>query len=114
MSPWQCVRPPLPPCHAAAHWKRSKGVGMSITRVLAGVLGAVALITPAAAAQAAVPDKLAERYTREYRQAKQAGGDPGRHIVRDDVKTKRGVRDARPGELRRSIAVLERMQGPAV
>ena len=86
---------------------------MSTTRVLAGVLGAAALISPAAAAQAAVPDKLADRYSREYRHAKQAGGDPGRHIVRDDVRTKRGVREARVGEVERSIAVLERMQAPA-
>jgi hypothetical protein len=85
---------------------------MSITRVFAGVLGAVALISPAAA-QAAVPDKLAERYTREYRQAKQAGAEPGRHIVRDDVRTRRGVREARAGEVKRSIAVLERMQAHA-
>jgi hypothetical protein len=86
---------------------------MSTTRLLAGVLGAAALISPAAAAQAAVPDKLADKYKREYRQAKQAGGEPGRHIVRDDVRTKRGVRDARVGEVERSIAVLERMQAPA-
>ena len=86
---------------------------MSTTRVLAGVLGAAALISPAAAAQAAVPDKLADRYSREYRHAKQAGGDPGRHIVRDGVRTQRGVREARVGEVKHSIAVLERMQAPA-
>ena len=86
---------------------------MSTTRVLAGVLGAAALISPAAAAQAALPDKLAERYNREYREAKKAGGEPGRHIVRDDVRTKKGVREARVREVERSIGVLERMQGPA-
>jgi hypothetical protein len=85
---------------------------MSTTRMLAGVLGAIALISPAAA-HAAVPDKLKERYTREYRQAKQAGADPGRHIVRDDVRTEREVREPRAAEVRRSIAVLERMQAPA-
>ncbi len=85
---------------------------MSTTRMLAGVLGAVALISPAAA-HAAVPDKLEERYTREYRQAKEAGAEPGRHIVRDDVRTNRGVREPRAAEVRRSIAVLERMQAPA-
>ncbi|MET0687115.1 MAG: transglycosylase family protein [Solirubrobacteraceae bacterium] len=86
---------------------------MSTTRVLAGVLGAAALISPAAAAQAAVPDKLADTYNREYRQAKKAGGEPGRHIVRDDVRTKNGVREARAREVERSIGVLERMQAPA-
>jgi len=86
---------------------------MSTTRLLTGVLGAAALIAPAAAAQAAVPDELADRYSREYHHAKQAGSDPGRHIVRDDVRTQRGVREARVGEVKRSIAVLERMQAPA-
>jgi hypothetical protein len=86
---------------------------MSTTRVLAGVLGAAALVTPAAA-HGAVPDKLADRYEREYRQAEKAGGEPGRHILRDDVRRSGGgVRDARAGEVRRSIAVLERMQLPA-
>jgi hypothetical protein len=86
---------------------------MSITRVLAGVLGAAALVTPAAA-HGAVPDKLADRYQREYRKAKKAGGEPGRHILRDDVRKRGGgVREARPAEVRKSIAVLERMQLPA-
>jgi len=86
---------------------------MSTTRVIAGVLGAAALVTPAAA-HGAVPDKLADRYEREYRQAEKAGGEPGRHILRDDVRRKGGgVREARAGEVRRSIAVLERMQFPA-
>ena len=86
---------------------------MSTTRVLAGVLGAAALVTPAAAL-GAVPDKLADRYQREYRQAEQAGAEPGRHIIRDDVRKDGGrVREARAGEVRESIAVLERMQQPA-
>ena len=85
---------------------------MSTTRILAGVLGAVALVAPAAAA-AAVPDGLAERYAREYRQAEQAGGDPGRHIVRHGVREDGRRRDARRGEVRASIRVLERMQAPA-
>ena len=86
---------------------------MSTTRVLAGVLGAAALVTPAAA-HGAVPDNLADRYEREYRQAEKAGGEPGRHIIRDDVRGNGGrVREPRAGEVRESIAVLERMQLPA-
>jgi hypothetical protein len=86
---------------------------MSTTRVLAGVLGAAALVTPAAA-HGAVPDKLADRYQREYHQAEKAGAEPGRHIIRDDVRKRAGgLREARPGEVRESIAVLERMQRPA-
>ena len=85
---------------------------MSTTRMLAGVLGAAALVAPAAAA-AAVPDGLADRYAREYRQAEHAGGDPGRHIVRHGVREDGRRRDARRGEVRASIRVLERMQPSA-
>jgi hypothetical protein len=85
---------------------------MSTTRVLAGVLGAAALASPAAA-HGAVPDKLKETYNREYRQAKHAGGDPGRNIVRLGVRDDGRVRAARTPEVRKSIAVLERMQSPA-
>ena len=49
---------------------------MSTTRVLAGVLGAAALASPAAA-HGAVQDKLKETYNREYRDVKRVGGDPG-------------------------------------
>ena len=85
---------------------------MTANRLIAGALGAAVLALPAAAA-AAVPDDLADRYRREYKQAKRAGADPGRHIVRDDVRASGRLRDARVGEVRRSIAVLERMQAPA-
>jgi hypothetical protein len=85
---------------------------MSTTRVLAGVLGAVALASPAAA-HGAVPDKLKETYNHEYRQAKHAGGDPGRNIVRSGVRDDGRVRAARTHEVRKSIGVLERMQLPA-
>jgi len=85
---------------------------MSTTRVLAGVLGAAALASPAAA-HGAVPDQLKNTYQREYRQAKQAGGDPGRNIVRDGIRDHGRTRDARKGEVKQSIVVLERLQMPA-
>ena len=85
---------------------------MSTTRVLAGVLGAAALASPAAA-HGAVPDQLKNTYQREYRQAKQAGGDPGRNIVRDGIRDHGRTRDARKGEVKKSIVVLERLQMPA-
>ena len=85
---------------------------MSTTRVLAGVLGAAALVSPAAA-HGAVPDQLKDTYNREYRQAKLAGGDPGRNIVRHGVRDHGRARDASEAEVKRSIDVLERMQMPA-
>ena len=85
---------------------------MSTTRVLAGVLGAAALASPAAA-HGAVPDQLKDTYNREYRQARQAGGDPGRNIVRHGMRDHGRARDARKAEVQKSIDVLERMQMPA-
>ena len=85
---------------------------MSTTRVLAGVLGAAALASPAAA-HGAVQDKLKETYNREYRDAKHVGGDPGRNIVRDGIRDDGRTRDARKGEVKKSIGVLVRMQAPA-
>ena len=75
------------------------------------VVAAVAVmgIAPAAAIAQEPSQKLEREYNKAYAKAERQDADPGRNIAEDGVLEKGDVRDARAGELRRSLGVLERM-----
>ena len=68
-------------------------------------------LTPAAAVAAAPSQKLERQYQKAYAEAKRQGADPGRNILRDGIQLPGPDRNARAGEMRRSLGVLRRMTG---
>ena len=86
--------------------RRKVAAAVSASAILAGV--------PTAAHAAQPSEKLVRQYQTAYKKAAKAGAEPGRNIVRQDVLSKNGSRrEARRGELERSLRVLERMTAPA-
>jgi hypothetical protein len=85
-------------------------------RKVAAAVGASALLAgvPTAAHAQSPSEQLVKQYQQAYAKAKRQGADPGRNILRHDVLRKDGShREARRGEVRRSLGVLERMVAPA-
>lgn len=76
-------------------------------------IGATALLglVPTAAQAAPPSQKLERTYQKAYEKANRQGADPGRNIVEDGVEKARRDRPASAGELRRSLAILDRMTG---
>ena len=68
-------------------------------------------LTPAAAHAEAPSKKLERQYQEAYADAKRQGADPGRNILREGIQLPGADRNARAGELRRSLGVLRRMTG---
>ena len=81
---------------------------MSKPRIVAAAAAVMSLV-PTAAVAAAPGPKLERTYQQAYEKADRQGADPGRNIAEDGVQIADRDRDARSGELRRSIGVLRRM-----
>jgi len=82
------------------------------------LLAASALLAPALTASpaaAAAPFEREQRtYDRLYERVRDAGGSPGRHIVDDGIRPRRGAgRAARAHEVADAIHILRRMAGAA-
>jgi hypothetical protein len=84
---------------------------MFARRTVAAAVGAGALLAavPNAAHADRPGDRLERRYDRAYERAQKAGHEPGRDIVEHGVRAKGDVRPATAREVRRSLAVLDRM-----
>jgi hypothetical protein len=83
------------------------------TRRTVAAAAAVLGLAPAAALAQAPSQKLEREYAKAYEKADRDDADPGRDILSDGVLEDGRVRAARAGELRRSLAVLDRMVAPA-
>ncbi len=84
---------------------------MTARRHVAAAIGATAALAavPAAAHADKPGPELRKTYLKAYDEAQRTGAEPGRDIVRDDVRRRGGTRDASAREVRRSIGVLRRM-----
>lgn len=81
-------------------------------RTITATVGASALLVTPNTALAAEPSQgLRDGYDKIYDRVERLGGEPGRHLAHDGVRTSTGrIRDAQRGDLVRGIDVLRRMQ----